>query len=120
MLSKHSQAGFSYIEVLLAMSLFLMLMVSMIDFEILAIWESRAALQQTIVIGELSNAEAIEKTDPAQFSNWLSELKNKIPAAKARIIDHHIDITWYSPVSSIWRCDQPRRQNESCLSELTI
>lgn len=119
MKSADHQAGFSLLEVLLALSLFAFVCLSFVDIELKSLQTESQSLQVETAERQLNNFSALVEASQFDFSAWRQETKQILPKAKADIqIDGNsyvVNLTWKSS-ERVWKCKSQYEKGCSCLS----
>jgi prepilin-type N-terminal cleavage/methylation domain-containing protein len=120
--------GFTIIEVLIAMVLFSIALLSFEKTHGMAIaWSEQNGLQ-SLALQQIKNMAFILSLKPANFDemkeHWNQENRQLLPKGKGEIIhlgEHNtqVRIFWQAYSFAIWQCQEPRRPQVSCL-ELTL
>ncbi len=126
MKTKHQhkiQAGFSLIEVLVAMALLSMVVLGVGKQMLNALSNSQGSLNQTIAVEQLDGMANIILQFPVQYQMFLSDwnIDNQclLPEGNGEVNASTITVTWRSGISQFWRCGVKRKENYSCL-ELSL
>lgn len=119
--------GFSLIEVLIAIVLLSIVMLSFTEVMLSALHRTREAFHQSVAVEQLDGLKNLILQFPNDYLSFVPEWEREnailLPAGKGEI-NHSggilsIFLVWRSGFSHLWRCRLPSIENYSCF-ELEI